>query len=615
MRLPNAWFKMKKVQNFKKKRIRIVAIIILGIVVSSAFLNNSCDSRLDVFNTEEEPDPSCVEADSIFAILTDAYNHNPDSAIILASELELRFENDCNNRDLVRLYTFMSELYQYRKDNPDLALEYLTKALDLTAKNSEIKFDQTFLYINVGNIMYSYQLYNEAIYIYRQIPKITDLKDRPEVMALIYNNIALSFQMSGSEDSARIYFEKTRPFIEKTTSRRIILSIQYYNYLSALAYQIGDLDSIPIYFDKANMLFGGMEKVLKDYPCEYSAQLWVDTRLDFYNNKIKAWDWMAAYYLDLKQIDSAIIMFEEALSFTRVTDDCMWCPQLYSNLSKSYFAIEDYNLALQYLDSSIYYLQTKYVNYKELELAFRSKAEIFDRQGGIDKVDKNIAIADRYRDTLLTKKSSEDLMVMKIELAVKPVQLAMKNVEISRNEKVQTIENQNLLIKMLVSALLLIAIALFVYYRLYLNLKKTRFQLAQKTIENINTKRSETTTGKLKDSVEHDLLQKIESELVNKKAYLESNISLQLIADRLNTNRSYISKIINSVYKMNFNDYINKLRINEACNIICNNTDPNFTIDHLYSEVGFVGKSTFYTAFKKYTGVTPAVFFKMNNQA
>ena len=100
---------------------------------------------------------------------------------------------------------------------------------------------------------------------------------------------------------------------------------------------------------------------------------------------------------------------------------------------------------------------------------------------------------------------------------------------------------------------------------------------------------------------------------MNKKAFLESNLTLNVIAEKLETNRSYISRIINTVYGMNFNDYINKLRINEACTIICNNTNPNFTIDHLFSEVGFTGKSTFYAAFKKYSGVTPAVFFKMNN--
>ena len=78
----------------------------------------------------------------------------------------------------------------------------------------------------------------------------------------------------------------------------------------------------------------------------------------------------------------------------------------------------------------------------------------------------------------------------------------------------------------------------------------------------------------------------------------------------LDTNVNYLSQYINNQLQTNFNDYINSYRVKEACRIFKNDTIMKFTVDQVADMVGFSSRSTFYTTFKKFTGITPAFFQK-----
>jgi DNA replication protein DnaC/AraC-like DNA-binding protein len=68
------------------------------------------------------------------------------------------------------------------------------------------------------------------------------------------------------------------------------------------------------------------------------------------------------------------------------------------------------------------------------------------------------------------------------------------------------------------------------------------------------------------DSVSRHLpftVQEFESLLHNNKLYLDSHLTLAALAERLDTNRSYVSGFINQTYGMNFNQYLNACRLKE----------------------------------------------------
>ena len=68
---------------------------------------------------------------------------------------------------------------------------------------------------------------------------------------------------------------------------------------------------------------------------------------------------------------------------------------------------------------------------------------------------------------------------------------------------------------------------------------------------------------------------------------------------------------INWIYfKINFNSYINDLRIKEAVRLITNQEHLLYTVDGLAEKSGFGNRVSFTSAFKKHTGVSPSVFIK-----
>lgn len=96
------------------------------------------------------------------------------------------------------------------------------------------------------------------------------------------------------------------------------------------------------------------------------------------------------------------------------------------------------------------------------------------------------------------------------------------------------------------------------------------------------------------------------------KAYRENNIALESLATKLNTTRHNLSQVINEKYKLNFFDYINMLRINEAKELLCDKKNQKMQIIDIAYSVGYNNKVTFNNAFKKFTGLTPSQYKTQN---
>lgn len=90
------------------------------------------------------------------------------------------------------------------------------------------------------------------------------------------------------------------------------------------------------------------------------------------------------------------------------------------------------------------------------------------------------------------------------------------------------------------------------------------------------------------------------------KIYLDPLLDLKRLAKKLSLTSKQVSQVINENSGRNFNDFINTFRINRAMQLIVEIRDKNI-IDIAY-EVGFNSKSTFNTAFKKVTGITPSQY-------
>lgn len=110
---------------------------------------------------------------------------------------------------------------------------------------------------------------------------------------------------------------------------------------------------------------------------------------------------------------------------------------------------------------------------------------------------------------------------------------------------------------------------------------------------------------------DHIQIQNIENYIKDQKPYLEAELSLDSLANQLKLHPKNLSQIINQHFKVNFSEYINHLRIEEAKSIFENNQDTKLTIKEVMYDCGFNSRSVFNTLFKKKTGMTPSQFRKI----
>lgn len=116
----------------------------------------------------------------------------------------------------------------------------------------------------------------------------------------------------------------------------------------------------------------------------------------------------------------------------------------------------------------------------------------------------------------------------------------------------------------------------------------------------------------LKENLSIEYKSKLIDVMENEKPYLDNELRLDHLADKLNLSRHHISQVINEHFDSNFFDFINSFRIEEAKRMLNNNDELNIS-DVLYSS-GFNNRVSFYKAFKKFTRVTPSEFKSLNEQ-
>lgn len=87
----------------------------------------------------------------------------------------------------------------------------------------------------------------------------------------------------------------------------------------------------------------------------------------------------------------------------------------------------------------------------------------------------------------------------------------------------------------------------------------------------------------------------------------DRELTIDKLAARLSTNRSYLSRVINEYAGTNFNQYLNKYRIEEAIRSITE-SNGECLLKTLAFDLGFKSTSSFNKAFSKETGIPPSAF-------
>lgn len=285
---------------------------------------------------------------------------------------------------------------------------------------------------------------------------------------------------------------------------------------------------------------------------------------------------------------------------------------LHYNLAVAYFEIDEFELGLPLIDlaediaaseNDIYVLRNIY----------DTKTMVYESLSNFELTVKYIQLKDSIEELLPVESGSHllDNLKNRNELAKSLAESNVVKTELGflRREK-------NLIITL--GVILLLAT---ISYILILHRKNTRklalvkSNLAQ-VLEKENRSNGSSPAEKRRETTRNldEIIDKIESELKVKELFKNPNVSIALLAKRINSNTTEVSNVVNDCFEMPFRDLINKLRIEEARKML---TDPKFdhySIEGISQLVGYKSISSFNINFKKHTGITPSFYRKKSNQ-
>lgn len=92
----------------------------------------------------------------------------------------------------------------------------------------------------------------------------------------------------------------------------------------------------------------------------------------------------------------------------------------------------------------------------------------------------------------------------------------------------------------------------------------------------------------------------------------DSSFSIKKLAELVDSNTTYVSKVINEVYGKNFRSFLNEYRIKEVMHRMGDREKYGMlTIQAISEAVGFKSQSSFISAFIKFTGMKPSLYQDM----
>lgn len=92
----------------------------------------------------------------------------------------------------------------------------------------------------------------------------------------------------------------------------------------------------------------------------------------------------------------------------------------------------------------------------------------------------------------------------------------------------------------------------------------------------------------------------------------DPDFSVNRLAEMVDSNSTYVSRVINEMYGKNFRTVLNECRIKESMKRLGDKENyGNYTIKAIAESVGYKSQSNFIAVFTKYTGIKPSMYQKI----
>ncbi len=482
-------------------------------------------------------------------------------ALLYADSAMMILENKKDSlsmSNLAKLYTNKSNILNDQGMFRE-AIECNLKAIELTNKTKE-KNRKEINYLNIGNSFGYLEEYDKATEYFALAENTAKENQNNYILVKALNNLASMYDK------------------KKNYEKSIEINLELIDFLDSLHIENKKVLAFVTLSQSYDMT--GKTKKAEEF---LKKSLIIAEKYNDESMKLLTYTTYGIFLIKQGKIKQGIIYADKALKIAKSQNSLDDLMNIFESKYKAYEKIGQ-------LDSSLYYFK----KYQVLKDSFEN-----------EKVKKDIYNLEIKYQTAEKEKENQKLQYKN----------KLQETKIAEGKKIR-----NIYLLVLISAFIFILI-IFIQLRkkdnAYKFLVKKNNELAEKEQELKAVKEKLTHSAAEKrepvynDEKKKELLIKIEKEFDENKIYKE-DISLKKLAEKLNSNTSYLSGIFNTVYKKSFSDFVNEYRIKEATELF-NNPDFNkISTDAVGLEAGFNTGNTFVRAFKKHIGVTPSYYRKHN---
>lgn len=501
-----------------------------------------------------------------------------------------------------------------------------------------------YFYINVLIHSYRFHQFEKKQEMLNQAVQLSKEEDFPELVAAAYTFKSISFRDNSMPDSAMIY---------ALMAKDILTDIDNGSSLDEINQLIADMHFYAGEYMEAEKLYSNLLQMEKNFGKHWRFKT-LRNNLGLIRLKQYRYDEAEEYFT---------AALEKLLMPPMTLSDSSGLDYQYRKLMEVNLAKGDYKKAEEFCNKgkSIAY---RYSNVSELPGLYLGYSELLRKRNKLDSAHIVLTLAEaiekEYPDPSLRASLSRERSY--VYQAQGNYQKALPFLEqwVTLSKTADSVFNRAKILhiyaehnyqitqsraegfkretKLITAILMLCALSLFVIMTFYFRLRRSFKLLVEKNLElaySSNTlppqpitksdsekdepaeERSDESPGEnqiqkreIDEQILNEIAVNLERQMQEEKIYLKPDLTTAAAAQKLGTNRTYLTQAVRARYGMSFHDLINGHRIREAARIMDSAEAAMMTIDSIAEKSGFNNRVTFSKAFQQHTGISPSFFMK-----
>lgn len=571
-------------------------------------------SFISIYGNTPTPDQIEQKLDECYTILIEK---NPEDAFLCLERLKPEILQSGYGKGIVRFYTQLSEYYLFKGEHQkslDLISEGLKKHKKLLSEEEKNRFQ-------VLEIRILQELGNDQEVLLRIKDLLPDIQS-PRHKAALLSMRAFRYSEMGEYDLAmNDYYSALKIFEnQKDTSNTITIlnrqgllnqhlkeyekALQNYTQALQLAEMIKSKTDLQTTYANLGTYYkqlGRFDDALENYNKSAAIAEVYNNPNDLARILLNTGD----VYLQKNDFEKAYANYQKSLVISKEAGIPIGILYNYNSLGMLHTKTKNYKAAKKDFDSALGYARKLNLPALEAEI-YHGFYTLFEEKKDFENALFYHIKSDSIKNNLFTEEKQKVIAELEIRYETE-----------LKDQKIETIhqafEKKKAQNRTLIFGLIFLAITagLFVFFMIYRH--KTLRKLYDRNIEFLNAMNFYKITPEKTD--ERDQLKKVFDRILKlldtDKVFKDPNLSIKNMAGMAETNEKYVSTAIATYAKMNYSNFINFYRTNEAKELITKNETAN--LSEIMYDCGFNSRTTFYNAFKKFTGLSPKQFKEMKS--